>query len=297
MIEFQHVYKFLGKKQVLQDVNLTIPDGSVFGLIGENGVGKSTLLRLLSGIYQCDGGKLLLDGERIYDNKSCKQQILFISDDPFQFFHSTLADMKRFYQDWYDIDEALYYRYLKLFQLDEHKPLHNFSKGMKRQAFILLGLAASPRYLLLDEAFDGLDPIMRRHFKQIIADQIADKKMSVIISSHDLKELQDFCDSFAMLENGTIHTSGLMNEALSDIHHIQMAFLNEVNPEWFQELNIITMQINSRVVKLYVKGDEARIRTYLESLKPLVLELLPVQLEEMFIQEVIHNKEAVHHEL
>lgn len=295
MIEFQHVYKFLGKKQVLQDVNVTIPDGTVFGLIGANGSGKSTFLRLLSGIYQCDGGKILLDQEHIFDNRRCKKQILFISDEPFQFFRSTLADMKRFYSQWYKIDEDRYREYLTMFHLDEHKPLHNFSKGMKRQAFILLGLAASPRYLLLDEAFDGLDPMIRRYFKQVIAERIADKSMSVIISSHDLKEIQDFCDSFAMIENGSVSTSGEMNDALANIHHIQMAFHEEVKAEWFDQLDVITMQIRSKVVKLYVRGDEEKIRSYLKTLHPLVLELLPVQLEEMFIQSVIHQKEVNRH--
>ena len=295
MIEFQHVYKFLGKKQVLQDVNVTIPDGTVFGLIGANGSGKSTFLRLLSGIYQCDGGKILLDQEHIFDNRRCKKQILFISDEPFQFFRSTLADMKRFYSQWYKIDEDCYREYLTMFHLDEHKPLHNYSKGMKRQAFILLGLAASPRYLLLDEAFDGLDPMIRRYFKQVIAERIADKSMSVIISSHDLKEVQDFCDSFAMIENGSVSTSGEMNDALANIHHIQMAFHEEVKAEWFDQLDVITMQIRSKVVKLYVRGDEEKIRSYLKTLHPLVLELLPVQLEEMFIQSVIHQKEVNRH--
>ena len=295
MIEFQHVYKFLGKKQVLQDVNVTIPDGTVFGLIGASGSGKSTFLRLLSGIYQCDGGKILLDQEHIFDNRRCKKQILFISDEPFQFFRSTLADMKRFYSQWYKIDEDRYREYLTMFHLDEHKPLHNFSKGMKRQAFILLGLAASPRYLLLDEAFDGLDPMIRRYFKQVIAERIADKSMSVIISSHDLKEVQDFCDSFAMIENGSVSTSGEMNDALANIHHIQMAFHEEVKAEWFDQLDVITMQIRSKVVKLYVRGDEEKIRSYLKTLHPLVLELLPVQLEEMFIQSVIHQKEVNRH--
>lgn len=297
MIEFAHVYKFLGKKQVLQDVNVSIPDGTVFGLIGENGAGKSTFLRLLSGIYQCDGGKILLDGERIYNNQHCKQQILFISDEPFQFFRSSLADMKKFYQDWYHIDENRYREYLQLFHLDEHKPLHNFSKGMKRQAFILLGLAASPRYLLLDEAFDGLDPMMRRHFKKVIGERIADQSMSVIISSHDLKEVQDFCDGFALIENGSVSSSGMMNEVLSNIHHLQLAFHDEVQKEWFDQLDVITMQVQSRVVQLYVRGDETKIRNYLETLHPIVSEILPVQLEDMFIQSVIHNKEASHHGL
>ena len=206
MIECRNVYKFLGKKQVLQDVNLRIPDGSIFGLIGPNGAGKSTLLRMLAGIYQCDGGQIVLDEERVFDHPSCKRQIMFISDEPFQFFHATLKDMKNFYQDWYRVDERLYHHYLNLFHLDENQLLKNFSKGMKRQAFILLGLAASPRYLLLDEAFDGLDPMMRHHFKNVISERIADQKMSVIIASHDLKEMEAVWDMFAMLENGQIRT-------------------------------------------------------------------------------------------
>jgi len=291
MIEMRHVYKFLGKKQVLNDVNLEIGDGKVFGLIGPNGAGKSTLLRLLSGIYQCDGGKILLDGERIFDHKECKKQIMFISDDPFQFFHATIKDMKEFYRDWYDLDERLYLQYLDMFHLDENKPLQNFSKGMKRQAFILLGLAASPRYLLLDEAFDGLDPMMRRYFKQVIAQRIADKAMSIIVSSHDLKEMEDFCDGFAMLEDGSVFTSGATQSTLAQFHRIQMAFQKEVSRDWFAGLDVVTMQVHSRVVNLYVCGNIEKITAYVKTLHPVVLEVLPVSMEEMFIQEVMRDKE------
>lgn len=293
MIEFCHVYKCLGKKQVLQDVNMQIKDGTVFGLIGPNGAGKSTLLRLLAGIYRCDGGKILLDGERIFDHQAAKKQILFISDDPFQFFHATLKEMKEFYAQWYDLDVSLYYQYLQMFHLDENKSLKNFSKGMKRQAFILLGLAASPRYLLLDEAFDGLDPLMRRHFKQVITQRIADGTMSVIIASHDLKEMEHLCDHFAMLEGGSVRSGGDIQDTLSQVHRIQMAFNLEASPQWFQDLDIVTMQIKSRVVNLYVRGDIEKIRSYLQTLHPLILEVLPVNLEEMFIQEVLHGKEGL----
>lgn len=292
MIECRNVYKFLGKKQVLQDVNLRIPDGSIFGLIGPNGAGKSTLLRMLAGIYQCDGGQIVLDEERVFDHPSCKRQIMFISDEPFQFFHATLKDMKNFYQDWYRVDERLYHHYLNLFHLDENQLLKNFSKGMKRQAFILLGLAASPRYLLLDEAFDGLDPMMRHHFKNVISERIADQKMSVIIASHDLKEMEAFCDMFAMLENGQIRTGGSLDQELAKVHRIQMAFSETVDPAVFADMDVVTMQIRSRVVNLYVRGDIEKVEVYLKTLDPLVLEILPVNLEEMFIQEVLHGKEG-----
>lgn len=292
MIECRNVYKFLGKKQVLQDVNLRIPDGSIFGLIGPNGAGKSTLLRMLAGIYQCDGGQIVLDEERVFDHPSCKRQIMFISDEPFQFFHATLKDMKNFYQDWYRVDERLYHHYLNLFHLDENQLLKNFSKGMKRQAFILLGLAASPRYLLLDEAFDGLDPMMRHHFKNVISERIADQKMSVMIASHDLKEMEAFCDMFAMLENGQIRTGGSLDQELAKVHRIQMAFSETVDPAVFADMDVVTMQIRSRVVNLYVRGDIEKVEAYLKTLDPLVLEILPVNLEEMFIQEVLHGKEG-----
>lgn len=291
MIELLHVNKCLGKKHVIKDLDLTIEDGVIFGLIGPNGAGKSTLLRLLAGIYQCDGGSIKLDGERIYDNAECKRDILFVSDEPFQFFHATLQDMKEFYKTWYSLDEAVYHSYLELFHLDEHKPIANFSKGMKRQAFIILGLAIAPRYLLLDEAFDGLDPLMRRHFKQAIAERISEKKMTVIISSHDMMEMQDLCDHFAMLEEGTLTTGGAMEDTLKELHRIQMALKEEVSKDVFQALDIVSMDIRSKVVNLYVRGEVEKITAYLQTLEPLMMEVLPVNLEELFIQEVLHRRE------
>lgn len=291
MIELLHVNKCLGKKHIIKDLDLTIEDGVIFGLIGPNGAGKSTLLRLLAGIYQCDGGSIKLDGERIYNNAQRKRDILFVSDEPFQFFHATLQDMKEFYKTWYSLDEAVYHSYLELFHLDEHKPIANFSKGMKRQAFIILGLAIAPRYLLLDEAFDGLDPLMRRHFKQAIAERISEKKMTVIISSHDMMEMQDLCDHFAMLEEGTLTTGGAMEDTLKELHRIQMALKEEVSKDVFQALDIVSMDIRSKVVNLYVRGEVEKITAYLQTLEPLMMEVLPVSLEELFIQEVLHRRE------
>lgn len=291
MIELRHVNKCLGKKHVLKDVNGKIEDGMIFGLIGPNGAGKSTLLRLLAGIYRCDGGGIYMDGEKIFNNADCKRQILFISDDPFQFFHATLEEMKEFYATWYDLDEQIYHMYLDMFHLDETKPLVNFSKGMKRQAFIILGLAIAPRYLLLDEAFDGLDPLMRRHFKSAISERIAEKRMTVIISSHDLQEMEDLCDAFAMLEDGKICTSGEMDQTLAKVHRIQMAFAEMVPDDCFQGLDIVSLEIRSKVANLYVRGNIDKITAYLATLEPLMLEVLPVHLEELFIQEVTYRRE------
>ena len=209
MIEIKALSKNFGSHIVLTDVNLNIPDGSVFGLIGPNGAGKSTLLRILSGIVKPDVGGVLYDGNNVYENPEVKQNILMISDDPHYFFHASIADMKEFYKVWYpQFNERIYHQFLSIFKLDEKKPMADFSKGMKRQAFIAIALAIAPKYLFLDEAFDGLDPIMRLTFKRAIMEMIEEKEMTVIISSHNLREMEDICDSFGILENGNISTSG-----------------------------------------------------------------------------------------
>ena len=286
MMELHQINKCLGKKHVLKDVTVSIPDGNIYGLIGPNGAGKSTLLRIIAGVYRADRGSMMLDKEPVYDNADKKRQVLFISDEPFQFFHATLKDMKNFYASWYDLDESLYQTYREQFHLDENKPLKNFSKGMKRQGFLIIALAIAPRYLLLDESFDGLDPIMRREFKSAITARIAQKQMTVILASHDIKEMQEICDAFAMLQDGQIVTSGNLVETLSQVHRIKLAFDQLIDPTWFEELDLISMRVTSKVVNLYVRGQEPALREYLSTLHPLMMEVLPVSLEELFIQKV-----------
>ena len=184
------------------------------------------------------------------------------------------------------MDESLYQTYREQFHLDENKPLKNFSKGMKRQGFLIIALAIAPRYLLLDESFDGLDPLMRREFKSAITARIAQKQMTVILASHDIKEMQEICDAFAMLQDGQIVTSGNLVETLSQVHRIQLAFDQLIDPTWFEELDLISMRVTSKVVNLYVRGQEPALREYLSTLHPLMMEVLPVSLEELFIQKV-----------
>lgn len=292
MMDLHQINKCLGKKHVLKDVSLSIPDGNIFGLIGPNGAGKSTLLRIIAGVYRADRGSMMLDGEPVYDNADKKRQVLFISDEPFQFFHATLKDMKDFYAAWYDLDETLYQTYREQFHLDENKPLKNFSKGMKRQGFLIIALAIAPRYLLLDESFDGLDPLMRRTFKTAITERIVQKQMTVILASHDIKEMQDICDAFAMLEDGKIVTSGNLVETLAQVHRIQLAFDRPIDSTWFEDLDLISMRVTSKVVNLYVRGQEQALRDYVSTLHPLMMEVLPVSLEELFIQKVSWKENA-----
>lgn len=287
MIKLRSLTKKFGSSLVLGDINVEIPTGSVYGLIGPNGAGKSTLLRIMSGVMKPDIGCVLIDDERVYDNPEVKKNILLISDDPFFFFQATIKDMKEFYKTWYpDFDDEIYDKFLKIFALDENKPMKNFSKGMKRQSFIVLALAIAPKYLFLDEAFDGLDPIMRLTFKRAITKMIEEKEMTIIISSHNLRELEDICDSFGILENGVISTSGDIEETKDNIHKIQLAFKKEMSKEDFKDLDLLAIKIQSRVVNIVAKGNIEKIKNYLNTMDPLMMEVLNVNLEEVFIYEM-----------
>ena len=287
MLKVEAVSKKLGNKTVLENCSLTVQNGSVLGLIGPNGAGKSTLLRCICDVYQCDEGSITLDGETIHENEYLKQNILYLSDDTYYMYNATIKDMKEFYQIFYpQFDEQLYQKYLKIFKLDENKVMNNFSKGMKRQAFILMALAISPKLLLLDESFDGLDPMMRLLFKRAISECIEKKDISIIISSHNLRELEDICDAFAILEDAHIETSGMIDDTKEAIHKIQIAFREEKNREDFESLDIMHYAKTGRIITLVVKGNLEEIKHQIQSLDPLMMDILPVNLEEIFIYEM-----------
>lgn len=292
MLKVCNLTKKLQDQLVLHELDMEVADGCIYGLIGENGAGKSTLLRILAGVYECDQGCVMIDDYKLADHEEKKAEILLVQDDPFYFHNATLSEMKQFYQIAHpDFDEAYYHRLIMLFDLDDHMPLQKYSKGMKRQAFLILGLCVSPRYLLLDEAFDGLDPHMRMMFKKEIAERIEDKKMSVIISSHNLRELEEICDRFGILENGRLTTSGSMSDCLHEIHRFQLAFAQVMDEACFDELNILSIQMDSRIVNLVVQGDAEQIQAYLKSLNPLMMEMLPVSLEEVFVFQMLKKED------
>lgn len=292
MLKVCGLEKKLQDQMVLHDLDMTIADGCIYGLIGENGAGKSTLLRVIAGVYECDKGCVMIDDHKLHENAAEKANILLIQDDPFYFHNATLADMKRFYQIAHpQLDEAYYHKLINILDLNERMPLQKYSKGMKRQAFLLLGLCIAPRYLLLDEAFDGLDPHMRLLFKREIAQRIEDKSMSVIISSHNLKEMEEICDCFGILEDGRLITSGSLHEELQEIHRFQLAFAQVMYDTDFSDLSLLSVQADSRIVNLVVKGDENEIKAYLMKKQPLMMEMLPVSLEEVFVYEMLKREE------
>ena len=293
MLKVCDLEKRLQQHLVLHDFQMEIPDGCIYGLIGENGAGKSTLLRILAGVYECDKGCVMIDDLKLHEHAEKKAEILLIPDEPFYFHNATLSDMKQFYHIAHpEFDEAYYRRLITLFDLNDKLPLQKYSKGMKRQAFLILGLCIAPRYLLLDEAFDGLDPHMRMRFKKEIANRIEEKKMSVVISSHNLKEMEEICDRFGILENGRLTTSGSMSEQLHEIHRFQLAFAKPISEAEFNDLQLLSLQIDSRIVNLVAQGDETEIQAFLTKKQPLMMEMLPVSLEEMFVFQMLKKAEV-----
>ncbi len=286
MLKIENINKNLGNKIVLDNLSLTINDGSVFGLVGINGAGKSTLLRCIAGIYECDNGSITIDDNHVYENELIKKDIFFVSDDPYYPINATIIDLKNFYKSFYKFDEEIYAKYLEIFKLNENVTIHTFSKGMKRQVFILMALAISPKLLILDEAFDGLDPFVRLTFKKSLIELIENKNITVIISSHNLRELEDICDGFAILENHQICTSGDIIESKDNIHKIQLAFSDEIEQSVFDGLDILSIKQTSRVYSIVVKGDIEHVTNYLNELKPILLEVLSVSFEELFLFEM-----------
>ena len=285
MLEIKNVTKAFKDKSVLDNVSLNIDHGSIFGLVGVNGAGKSTLLRSITGIYSLDDGLVLFEGLDTYVDPEIRKRIFLVSDDPYYPYGSSIKSLKMFYKSFYDFDEEVYQKYLNLFKLSETDNISNFSKGMKRQALLLIALACKPELLLLDEAFDGLDPIVRVHIKNALSDLIEDNNSLIIISSHNLKELEDICDLYGILENGHIETYGDLLESKANINKYQLAFKEEVDIEMFKGFDMLYKNMEGRIVTLVIKGNREDVSKKLEALNPLILDVLNVNFEELFIYE------------
>ena len=282
MIEIQGLKKSYGTKLVLDGVHLTVPDGAKFGLVGINGAGKSTLLRLIADVLRPDEGSILLDGECVTGNAKKREELFFLPDDPYYASGTTIAKLIDLYRAFYPFDRALFDKYASIFGLQLLTPIRNFSKGMKRQAFAALALACRPRYLLLDEAFDGLDPLARLELKRGLIEQ---EDCTVLISSHSLRELEDICSGFALLDGGTIADAGDIHDALGKVHKFQFALEREVRREDIP-FECLSFEAEGRVAKIIVRGEAEYIMRMLEALHPLFVEEIAVDFEELFLCEV-----------
>lgn len=286
MLKIEHLNKSFKDKHVLKGLDLEVKEGSIFGLVGINGAGKSTLLRLIAGVYQPDQGMITLDGHSTYDDASIRKKIAFVSDEQYYPIGSTIRSVKQLYRSMYDFDEEVFQKYLKLFDLEEKASIVNLSKGMKKRAALLFALSIHPKLILLDEAYDGLEPLARLRLKRALTDLIEDEGVSVIISSHSLKELEDICDSYGILEEGKMVTYGDLLESKDNIHKYQIAFAEDRTKEDFKDFDILHFEKEGRVYQLVIRGNEEEIQSQLEQMHPLLLDVLNVNFEELFIYEL-----------
>ncbi len=283
--------KKFGDFAALDGVDLEIPKGTAFGLLGSNGAGKSTILRLFSGIYKQESGEVLIDNEPVYDNVSAKQKVFFINDETVQFGSYTLLELKDFYKQFYpDFSEEIFEKLEGVVKLPMKKKISTFSKGMKRQAIVIIGLASCAPYLLLDEAFDGLDPTMRIIVKKMVVDAMCERELTVVISSHNLKEINEMCDTAALLHHGKIVFNRQLDSFKGNIHKIQAVFADRqrvFTKEDFKDMpEILHFSNNQSIYHIIAKGDEETVRKALAPYNPIVADLIPLSLEEIFIYEL-----------
>ena len=282
MLEIRGLKKSYGKKPVLAGVDLTVPDGAVFGLVGINGAGKTTLLRLIADVLRPDDGEILLDGVPVTGNAAKRRELFFLPDEPYFAGGTTVSALAGLYKTFYNFDDEVFKRYVDIFKTETNVPIRNFSKGMKRQAFVALALACNPRYLLLDEAFDGLDPLARLEFKRGLIEL---EDSTVIISSHSLRELEDICSGFALLDGGSIADAGDITDALGKVHKFQIALPRHVTREDIP-LDCLSFEAEGRVARFIVCCDREEAVGRLSALSPLFIEEIAVDFEELFICEV-----------
>ena len=287
MIQLTGVTKKFGDFTALDGVDLMIPKGTSFGLLGSNGAGKSTILRLLSGIYSAESGSVTIDGENVFNNVKVKERVFFINDETIQFGGFTLKDLKNYYKGFYpNFSDELFEELRETVKLPLDKKTERFSKGMKRQAIVITGLACQTDYLLLDEAFDGLDPTMRIIVKRMLVDAMLDRQLTTVISSHNLKEINEVCDSVALLHQGKMLFNRDLDSVKGSIHKVQAAFNEEYTREDFEKYGILHYSRSQSIHYIIMEGTEEEIREKLSEKDPIVLDLIPLTLEEIFIYEM-----------
>ena len=287
MLEAKNVVKTFDGFRALDSLNMTVPKGAVDGLVGPNGAGKSTIIRHLAGIYRQDSGEVLLDGQPVYENPAVKRRMTVIGDDWYYFPQANIREMARFFAGLYPAFSWERYEKLKqVFPLDEKMMLRRMSKGMQKQAAFWLAVCCMPEYLILDEPVDGLDPVMRRQVWSLLLGDVSERGTTVLVSSHNLRELEDVCDHVGILNRGQV----LLERSLSDLQDntvkLQVAYAGVTEPMLPSELNILHRSHVGRVYTYIVRGSRAEILRRMEITEPILLESIPLTLEEIFIYEL-----------
>lgn len=285
MIEIRGLVKSYGSFRALDGLDAMVPKGAVYGLVGPNGAGKSTLIRHLAGIYRQDAGELLIDSEPVYENPAVKGRIAYIPDDVFYFGQAGVGDMMRFYRDMYrSFDKQRFDALGELFHIDPKLPIRRLSKGMQKQAAFWLALSIRPEILILDEPVDGLDPVMRRQVWRELLHDVSGNGTTVLVSSHNLRELEDVCDRVGIMNKGRMLLEKSLSELQDELVKVQLAFAD--GGELPEGLEILHSSSMGRLRQLILRGDAEEIRARLEAAKPLFVDTVPLTLEEIFIYEL-----------
>ena len=286
MIEIKNCSKAFGKIQAVNKVTMDIGEREVFGLIGSNGAGKSTLLRIMAGIIRQDRGEVLMDEEPVFENERIKEHFFYIPDDAYIPANYNALDMAEFYRCIYPgFQQARFETMMKQFHLDGKRKISTFSKGMKKQLLVILGISTGTKYLFCDETFDGLDPVMRQAVKSIFASEIMSREFTPVIASHNLRELEDICDHVGLLHKGGMLLSKDLDDMKLNIHKIQCVLPAGVGSSDLQGIDIIKTEQRGSLLTLTVRGKREEIQTILQAYHPVFFEMIPLSLEEIFISE------------
>lgn len=285
MIEVKELSKSFDSFQVLNSLNITVPKGSVYGLVGPNGAGKSTVIRHITGIYRQDRGQVLIEGAPVYENPEIKARIAYIPDEVFYYTQSTIKSMRDFYQSMYPGFRTERFETLgQAFDLRLNQPIRKMSKGMQKQAAFWLALSCCPDYIILDEPVDGLDPVMRRQIWNLLLADVAQRGSTVLVSSHNLRELEDVCDHVGIMNRGTMLLERSLHDLQDNIVKIQLALPDGV--ELPKDLELLHCSVTGRLQQLIIRGQAEELISRLSVVQPLFMDVLPLSLEEIFIYEL-----------
>lgn len=293
MIKVINISKNFDQFKALDNLNINVNKGSIYGLVGTNGAGKTTIIKHITGIIRPDSGQITIDGEDIFDNKNVKEEMGFIPDDLFFFSTYNLKEMSKFYNELYpNWDQERYSHMVSQFKLNEKSKLSRFSKGMQKQAAFILTMSTMPNYLILDEPIDGLDPIIRKLVWKYIVEDVAEREMTVLVSSHNLKELEGICDSIGIISKGRMVVERDLDELKSDIHKIQVAY-KEKPSEPYKGLNVLHQESRGTVDLLIIRDKKEIVEQKIQESNPVVFDMLPLSLEEIFIYELGGNDHEI----
>lgn len=295
MIEAKAVSKSFDGFLALNDLNMTVPRGSIYGLVGPNGAGKSTILRHLCGVYRPDSGVITVEGQPVYENPAIKERMVVIPDDVYYYGSASVREMMKFYRGMYPTFSMERFEQLaEAFpEVDAKRPIRRMSKGMQKQAAFWLAMSCCPDYLLLDEPVDGLDPVMRRQVWSLLMGDVAERGTTVLVSSHNLRELEDVCDHVGILSHGQVVIERSLSQLQGTTVKLQVAFPDGVQPGLPQGMEVLHQSQLGRVYTYIVRGSAEDVQQQVEAIRPLFVEALPLSLEEIFIYEMGGNDYAV----